>query len=127
MAGVHFRRHPGTSVRVFLEHPTDSTRRTHVGTLSFFSSPHHGHGDDDWRFDATVALQALGLEGTGTFDVCFSQIHARQLSRRGSQPPPGLVPNARRRQEACPTYLETLSSCMNRLPRSNEIVATSVG
>jgi hypothetical protein len=69
LRGVHFQRHPGTSIRVFLEHPTDSARRTHVGTLSFFSAPHHGHGNDDWRFDATLALRALRLEGTGTFDV----------------------------------------------------------
>jgi hypothetical protein len=67
--GVHFQRHPGTTIDVFLEHPEDSTRRTHVGTLAFFSAPHHGHGDDTWRFDATRALRALRLEGTGTFDV----------------------------------------------------------
>jgi Common central domain of tyrosinase len=76
LRGVRFATHPGARIRVFLERPGTDTRAL-VGTMAFFSDEpagehaHHAGDTDDFtrRFDATRALRALGLEGTGTHDV----------------------------------------------------------
>ena len=76
LRGVRFASHPGARIRIFLERPGTTTRAL-VGTMAFFSdepSGEHAHHEGDFddftrRFDATDALRALGLEGTGTHDV----------------------------------------------------------
>lgn len=74
--GVRFRQHPGARVRVFLERVDQPSMRAQVGTLGFFSQDvaggehaHHEPAEDTFLFDATDALRALRLEGTGRLDV----------------------------------------------------------
>ena len=75
LRGIRFARHPGSEFRIFLERADDPSRRAFVGTLSFFSDEpmgaeaHHAPGDNDEFFDATEALRALQLEGTGTLEL----------------------------------------------------------
>jgi hypothetical protein len=76
LRGVRFRQHPGARVRVFLERTDRPSVRAQVGTMSFFSQEpvdsrhaHHTPTEDTFRFDATDALRALRLEGTGRLDV----------------------------------------------------------
>lgn len=75
LRGIRFARHPGSEFRIFLERADDPSRRAFVGTLSFFSDEpmgaeaHHTPGDNDEFFDATDALRALRLEGTGTLGL----------------------------------------------------------
>jgi hypothetical protein len=75
LRGIHFQRHPVSSFAIYLARVDDSSRRAFVGTLSFFSEEadgdaHAHHGGAVTRvFDATDALQDLGLEGTGTLSL----------------------------------------------------------
>ncbi|MEO8035803.1 MAG: tyrosinase family protein [Acidobacteriota bacterium] len=74
LRGVHFRMHPGRSFKVYLERQGTPVKRAYVGTMSFFSDEpagsEHNHAQSGTRvFDATAALRALGLEGTGTLNV----------------------------------------------------------
>jgi len=75
LRGIRFTMHPRTEFLVYLERVDDPGRRALLGTLSFFSeepvgSEHAGHaGSNEQLFDATDALRALGLEGTGALNV----------------------------------------------------------
>lgn len=76
LRGIRFSQHPASEFRIYLERAGDPAKRALVGTLSLFSdepagaAAHHGTpvGRDEF-FDATEALRALGLEGTGALDV----------------------------------------------------------
>lgn len=74
---VRYVQHPRMRFRIYLER-TDNGQRARVGTLSFFDdttdaahAAHAAHAaaSDTRVFDATHALRALGLEGTGTLNV----------------------------------------------------------
>lgn len=76
LRGIRFTQHPNAEFRVYLERVDNPAARHFLGTLSFFSqepvgSPHaqHGMASSDFTFDATEALRALRLEGTGTLAV----------------------------------------------------------
>lgn len=84
LRGIHYAEHPRSRFNVYLERADNPQRRALVGTISFFEDmtaehgEHAAHGaaaDDmdmsmDTRIlDATRALRALGLEGTGTQNV----------------------------------------------------------
>jgi hypothetical protein len=77
LRGIRFTRHPSSEFRIYLERADDPAKRALVGTLSFFSeepagaAAHHGAAAaaNDEFFDATEALRALQLEGTGTLEV----------------------------------------------------------
>lgn len=74
LRGVRFASHPNARFLIYLERVDDPTRRAFVGTMSFFSEEASGEGhheamDDHRVFDATAALRALALEGTGTHNV----------------------------------------------------------
>ncbi|HET7433762.1 MAG TPA: tyrosinase family protein [Thermoanaerobaculia bacterium] len=77
LRNIHFAMHPRARFNVFLERADNPERRALVGTISFFEdlsgegehAGHGGGGNDTRVLDATRALRALGLEGTGTQNV----------------------------------------------------------
>lgn len=73
--GIHFRQHPTTSIKVWLERVDDPTKRALVGTLSFFweepegADAHHAQAEITRVLDATEELRELDLEGTGALHL----------------------------------------------------------